>query len=236
MAITAQQIITRAYVLSGAVASGKTPTTAESNDALNALNEMLANWAEQGISVPYRTQITLPLVAGQHVYLLGEWEDADDRPLYIQEVWLEDSANNSYPFELIPVETYQRISQKEITSRPTRAWYEPQYPSGRLTMNSIPDQSYSLILWTLLQFTEFTELTTESVLPLSFSRPLRFNLAMELGGELGSPLDPRVIKIADDSFRTIKNANLAKRVPELKTDDALITPGRFDIRTGSSYR
>lgn len=236
MAITAQELITRSYILSGAVSSGNNPTTDESNDALNALNEMLANWAESGVSVPYRQKQSIALTTGKTEYLLGDFEDTDDRPLQVHESWLEDAENNTYPFEIIDVQEFARISQKTATNRPTRAWIEPQYPSSLLTLDAVPDQSYTLQIISVITFSEFDALTTESVLPTSYTRALRFNLAVELGGELGAPIDPRTIAIAETSFRTLKNANLAKRVPELKMDDALIIPGRFDIHTNGNYR
>jgi len=236
MPIKAQDLITRTLRLIGAVPSGVQPTQEDSDDALLTLNEMLSNWSEQGISIPFRSEVEVKLKAGKKTYSMGNGGDVPYRPLFIHETWLNDAINNTYPFEIIDLNEYGRISQKQAVYRPSRAWYESQHPLGLLTLDSIPDQSYTLFMWALLELDGFSTLSSTSKLPDAYTRALRYNLAYELGPEYGSPLDPRGIEIAQSSFRILKNANLAKRVPELKMDDALITPGRFDIRTGSYYR
>lgn len=230
MAITAQELITRAYVLSGAVSSGDTPTAEELNDGLNALNEMLTNWAEEHISVYFQDTYSVPIAAGTNSVTIGPTGDfVAERPLNINTSWLDDSNDQSYPFEMIDSGEYARISLKTDTGRPTRGWYNPTYPNGSIVFDKFAELPYTLRLICVTDFDEFTTLSTESVLPTAYTRALRFNLAVELGGELGSPLDPRVLGVASDSYRLLKNANLHRRTKTLTVDDALVSPGRYDI-------
>lgn len=230
MAITAQELITRAYILAGAVSSGGTPTAEELTDGLNALNEMLANWAVDNVSVPYQDVDVITLVVGDNSFTIGPTGDfVTDRPLSFQSAWIEDINDQTYPFEIIDVREYTRIAFKVDEGRPRRGWWNPTYPDGTMTMDKRAELPYRLHIVTLKQFDEFTTLSTESVLPTSYTRALRSNLCVDLGGELGAPLDPRVINMARDSLRKLKNANLERRVQGLQVDDALVNPGRYDI-------
>jgi hypothetical protein len=235
MAKTAQNLITRAYRLCGAISSGQEPTSDESDDGLEALNEMLTSWSEQNITVPYRVEDVATLQAGKTSYTIGIGGDINtERPLSVQEAWLVDASGSSYEFEItMMLREYARIVLKNQLQRPYRAWYEPTYPLGTLTLDGMPDQVYTLNFWSLKQLTEFSALTTESVLPVAYDRAMRFNLAIELGGELGNPLDARVVQIARDSFKNIKNANMARRVSKLSTDTALSWGRKYNIYTDS---
>lgn len=233
MASTAQTLITRAYRLAGAVSSGLNPTTEESDDGLSALNDMLSNWSERNITIPYRNEDLISLVSGKTTYTMGLGGDVNtDRPLSMQEAWLTDTGDVSYSFEItMALREYSRIANKNWNTRPGRAWYEPTYPLGTLTLDANPDQNYTLHVWSLKQLTEFSSLSSSSTLPAAYDRAIRFNLAVELGGELGSPMDPRTISIAKSSFEAIRNANLARRVNNLQVDRALRRRYIYDINS-----
>jgi len=242
MAITAQSLITRAYRLSGAVASGDDPTADESSDGLLALNEMLDNWSEQGISVPWTLTDNFNLSPGTITYNFGPALPGAPatltKPIHITDAWLLDEGSVSdpfdndaqtYPFEIIDSGEYARIAQKGESGRPSRGWYNYGEPNGTLVIDRDPDQVYSLIVISTKEINTFDSLSDTANMPLSYIRALRFNLAVELGGELGSPMDPRVLKVAGDSFKTIKNSNAARRIKTLTVDAATMTPGRYDI-------
>lgn len=230
MAITAQQLVTRAYLLLNAVESGEDPTADESADGLDALNEMLANWAEDGLSVPYRTQDQKTLTVGQGSYTWGSGGDINsDRPISIHEAWLDDNGT-SCPFEIIPISKYSRIVSKTDSSRPTSGWYEYQYPLSLLTLDFVPDDTYTLNLWSLKPFTEFSTLSSESDLPLSYTRAIRYNLAIELSGELQAPLHPSIPKIARESLSKLKARNMSNRAEQMTVDDALVCIGSRGVQ------
>ena len=162
---TAQQLITRAYLLLNAVDSGEDPTADESADGLLALNEMLANWAEDDLSVPYRTLDSVTLSATD-TYTWGTGGDINsDRPVSIDTAWLEESGTSS-PFEIsMGLREYSRIASKGVSGKPSSGWYESQYPLGLLTLDSVPDTAYMLKIWSIKQFTDFSSLFAVSDLP-----------------------------------------------------------------------
>ena len=235
MAITAQDLITRTLILIGAIDSGNTPTTDESDDALLALNEMLANWAEDHISVNFRTKDEIALTQGLADYTWGIGGDINTaRPVDVRESWLEDSDGSSYSFDIkMGAAEYSRIALKGSPGRPSRGWYQTTYPLGKLSLDNAPDAAYTLHVLSIKEFSEFSTLSAESVLPTSYTRALRYNLAVEIGPEYSAPLDPRTIDIADKSLKKIKAGNLVRRVNKLSCDNA-ITGSRsgYDIRIG----
>jgi hypothetical protein len=126
---------------------------------------------------------------------------------------------------------FTRIANKNLSTRPGRGWYEPVYPLGRLTLDANPDQTYTLHVWSLKQLTEFSTLSSSSVLPSAYDRAIIFNLALEIAGEIGAPMDPLNINIADKAFKNIRNANLARRVNTLSVDSALRRRTIYDIHS-----
>jgi len=247
MAITAQQIITRAYRTVAAVSSGDDPTVDELADGLDALNDFVYNLSEDGVSVPWLVTDYFTLSPGQLTYQVGPAlpgaPASETRPIQIIEAWVLDGLagadpyNNdlqTYPFEIISSREYAAIGLKKDTTRPSRGWYQYGEPNGTLVIDSNPDQSYTLVIQSQKDINPFGALSTASSMPPSYNRMLRFNLAVEIGSELGAPMDPRVIKIADDSLSSIKSANAARTVRNLVTDDALLNRGRYDI-SGDQY-
>lgn len=60
---TAQEIINGALRLLAVIQTGETPTSSESDDSLDALNQMLSGWADQGIDLEHADLVlgdTLP--------------------------------------------------------------------------------------------------------------------------------------------------------------------------------
>lgn len=55
----------------GALESGETPDADAANDALTTLNDLIAQWANSSMMIPYRTEIVAPLTAGIKDYTIG---------------------------------------------------------------------------------------------------------------------------------------------------------------------
>ena len=68
---TAQTTINRALRLIGAISSGESPTTDESNDGLTALNAMLESWQLDRLTVFAFQDKTFTLVASDGSITLG---------------------------------------------------------------------------------------------------------------------------------------------------------------------
>ena len=64
-------IITRAMKDIGVLAAGEVPTAEEAKDALDMLNDLLAQWSNENMMVFYRSEIIFPCVQDQTQYTIG---------------------------------------------------------------------------------------------------------------------------------------------------------------------
>jgi hypothetical protein len=97
--------------LIGAIAAGEILETAELNDALGSLNQMLSSWNTEGASLVGRTRLVIPISGGVNSYALTQ------RPVQI----VAGSASISYvdsPLEIVDAAGYEAIPipEKGLTS------------------------------------------------------------------------------------------------------------------------
>jgi hypothetical protein len=71
--MTARDLITRALRTIGVLAQGETPTAAEAQDALLALQDMVGSWGLHPLTLLTRERPTFNLVANEGTYTLGTW-------------------------------------------------------------------------------------------------------------------------------------------------------------------
>ena len=68
---TALDLISSSLRSIGALASGEVPTAEQTDDAFNMLNDMLAQWSNERMLVPYKTQVVFPVVPNTYQYTIG---------------------------------------------------------------------------------------------------------------------------------------------------------------------
>lgn len=56
----------------GALEAGEDPDADTANDCLNTLNDMIAQWSNASMMIPYTTEIIYPLTNGQATYTIGD--------------------------------------------------------------------------------------------------------------------------------------------------------------------
>ena len=71
MSVTAQEIITEALGIIGAIAIDETPTTSEINAGLKVLNIMLNSWSAQHLLLRGTTTATKTLTANDYPYTIA---------------------------------------------------------------------------------------------------------------------------------------------------------------------
>lgn len=62
-------------------------------------------------------------------------------------------------------------------------------------------------------------------------RALRYNLAAEYGADIGSPIDPRVIQMAKDTYGWLISQSTVSRELRLQDDGMMVSTGRYNITT-----
>lgn len=230
---TAQTIINRALRLIGALASGETPTSDESSDALTALNAMLASWQAEKLVVYAFVDTAFTMTPSDASYTVGPSANFNltPRPPKIEQCFVRAS-NIDYPVELIDRERWYNIADKTSTSDiPQYAYYEPSLTTGTLQLYPVPSAANSLHIVTWSSVAELATVGTTVTLPQGYERALAYNLAVELAPEYTADPSATVLGIARESKAAIRRANIR---PTLAVPDLVGMIGRkSDIYAGA---
>lgn len=203
--------------LLGALDPSDEPTAAEAADALAALNDLMASWANESLAVYQILQEGFATVAGTASYTIGSgatWNTT--RPLRIESAFLRDSSSNDSHVAIYNRDEYDAIPLKTTQFRPEALYYTPAVANGTVTLYGVPDAVYTLYLNSLKALQSFALLTTTVVLPPGYQRMLRYNLALEIAPEYNRKVPDAVLAIARESKANIKRLN--SRTPKLRLD------------------
>lgn len=229
---TALDLIKGSLRLIGSLATGETPSSADSSDALVTLNQLLDSWSNDGLIVYSRTREVFPLIASQSSFTIGTGGDFDTtRPINISEAGLIEN-DAEFPLEIITQQEYSQIVLKSTESNiPRRLYYEPEFPLGRIYLWPIPSSGNSIALYSMKPLASIASLATTISLPPGYERMIKYNLALELSPEYGKPIDGIIAQIASDSKNEIQRTNFR---PVMMKSDALGLGASkpWDYRTG----
>ena len=213
---TAQTIIDRAARLLGAIASGESPTSAESSDALIALNAMIASWQTEKLIVYAFVDTAFTLVASDSSYTVGPAGNfaLTPRPPKIEQVYVRKNSID-YPVELIDYARWNSIPDKTSDSDlPMYAYYEPTLATGTLQLWPVPNAASSLHIVTWTSVAELAAVGTTVTLPQGYERALAYNLAVEIAPEYEKEPSQTVVQIARESKAAIKRTNIRPMIAD----------------------
>ena len=230
---TAQTIVDRALRLIGAIASGESPTAAESSDGLTALNAMISSWQTEKLFVYAFVDTAFTMTPTDASYTVGPSGNFNltPRPPKIEQCFVRDN-NIDYPVTLIDKARWYGIPDKTVSSDiPQYAYYEPSLATGTLQVWPVPNTANSLHIVTWTTLAELASLATTVTLPQGYERALAYNLAMEVASEYEKAVPDVVARIAGESKANIKRANIR---PTLAVPDlvGLLNSGKSDIYSG----
>lgn len=236
---TALDIGTDALVRMGVYAPGEALSDADAATMLAVLNDMLDSWSNESLACYARAETSVVLTVNKYRYTIGIGGSADinaTRPLRILDspgtAYILDTNNNRYPMDVLNQDQWNLIGNiASVNSNiPSKLFYDPQYPLGIVNVFPVPNIGWTLYFDSLLQLTEFAELTSAMSLPPGYSRALKANLAIELWPYFkpdGSQPGAALIKAALDSKGNIKRTNIK--------DVTLVYDPELIARARSSY-
>lgn len=204
-----------------------TPTSTERSNALIDFQDMLSSWSIDGLLVPYYVTENFTLTIGQAVYTIGlaanspDLETATGRPIKPIRAWIRQS-NNDHPIVTMSEREYGEIARKDTTQRPTRMYYDPQYPNGTIRFNYESDLAHDFYLVSEKPLAEVTAIGDTLSLPLGVNRALVYNLAIDLAGGTKSRISDDVRRIAKESKDALERVNLLNKINPTKLDNALL--------------
>ena len=238
--MNALQIISAAMRNTNALASGETPTSAESQDCLDLLNLMMDAWSAERLMVFTITMKEFTLVPGKQTYTLGSGGDFDfPRPAKIYRAGIVWLANPAQPLE-IPLDMYSddqwaEVPIKNIQSTiPQIVYNDGAFPFMNLSFWCVPTvaDNVRLYMWTLL--TSFADLTTDYTFPPGYAEAIQYNLAVRIAANNIGFLNQATAALAVSAIARVKNINLP--TIEMKTDPFLTTNGKHYDWRSDTYR
>lgn len=224
---TAQTIIDAAYRKIGE----KNPTTDDSTEALENLNNMISSWGIELLNYYYPRE-NFTLTAGDAEYTIGDSGDFDTvRPITVNSAFLRDSNGSDYPLKVITIKDYDSIKVKTWEGRPESIYFVTEYPLAKIIFDCEPSEAYTLYLTSEKNFTEFTTVTTTFSLPDEFKEAIVYNLALTLAEDRGKPVPDYVVRKAKDLKEQLAFIRSVNRPAPEATFDFEDQTG-FNITTG----
>jgi hypothetical protein len=211
MTTTAGDQINGALRLLGVLAEGETPSAATSQDALNALNQMIDSWNTERLAVFSTQDQVFSWLPGFISRTLGPTGDfVGNRPILLDDsTYFKDPASGiSYGIKIINQQQYNGIAVKTVTSTyPQVIWVNMTYPNVEMYIYPVPTK---VLEWHFVSVQELTQpalLSTALTFPPGYLRAFRYNLACEFAPEFGIEPPPTVPRIAMTSKRNLKRIN-----------------------------
>jgi len=213
MSYTAQQLISRAWYLSGIVSrSLQTPTGSQISEGLEMLNSLLNFKQIDTDLIPYYTYIEMPLVAGEEFYFLPYVASVESATFNIDVI--------RYPMQSTTRRNYYASARTDnISSLPFNWNFNRSLGGGNLAVYFKPDSDYALKMMVKL-FLVDVELTTDmtnvsETVPYTFINSanqgydtgyleyLRYSLARYMCSEYGILFNPQSEQILNAMEREL---------------------------------
>jgi hypothetical protein len=225
---TAEDIIKLALKSIGVLGSGQSPSAEDADDALSALQDLIASWSAENLMVYYiEEQENFTLVSGTPSYTIGSAGDFNTtRPTEIVGAFVRVS-DRDYPVEIVDANTYRKRPLKSQANTPYYLYYNPDYPLGDVYV--YPAGDGELYIDSIKPLEEPSAVSDDMTFPEGYNRALRFNLAVDLAPEYGRQVSPELRVLAKESKQTIKRRSAAFHVEAVPIAMIGVAGARFDI-------
>jgi hypothetical protein len=208
---TAGDIINGSLRLLGVLAEGEVPSAETSQDALNAMNQMIDSWNTERLSVFATKDQVFTWPAGELSRTLGPSGDfVGARPVQLEDsTYFKDPGTGvSYGVKFINQQQYDGIAVKTVTSTfPQVIFVNNTFPDVEMFIYPRPTRALEWHFISVEELARPAALDTELHFPPGYLRAFRYNLATEMAPEFGMEPTPQVMRIAMTSKRNLKRIN-----------------------------
>jgi hypothetical protein len=180
---TVSDLIHSSFRLIGAVAAGETLETNELNDALVSLNQMIASWSTEKLSVYAINKETFPL-SGTQSYTMGPGGSfATARPVQIIAARATSgSGNYGRHLDIVDADAWTSTVERDGgINLPIKAFVDYAFPLATVWLWPVPAASTQVELYTMMEYTSFPQ-TPDN--PVHSFQPQRLSYTM--AGGVGS--------------------------------------------------
>jgi len=215
---TRTEIINRAFRIIGAVAVGQQPTSNESAQAVQALNDLVKAWQnEEHIYLWSLTLKTQTLSAGTYSYALP----TDPPFIWVDRAYLSQSGSDSM-LEQITWQEYQEIYDKDSSGTPYSFAVNGQ--DSKIYLYPSPNATDTLYMLGVAKLKDWDSAAGYGDFPQRFQMALTYGLAHQLSHEYGLPLQERQAYQAQERYYLDK----AKTSDRPRADEVVVK-GAFDL-------
>jgi len=229
---TAREIVEAALRKISAIGIGQSLPAEEADQALTALNTLIASWSAEGNMIYAETSETFNITANDGSYTIGTGADFNtSRPLVIQSAYVTLSGDD-YPLDLVDFKEYALIGDKTQQGTPEELYYDAGFPTGTIKLWPYPNEAGTITLYSQKALTGFSTLNTSFAMPGEYERALIYNLGIEMAPEYEKEPSMTVMRIAHQSKEIVSTQNTRNDTNVSRVDGALQGQGAFNIYTG----
>jgi hypothetical protein len=222
---TVRQLIEDSLVEISVLADGESMGASQGQRALRKLNQLIETWSADGFLVFKTIQESLTVSTSGATIGSGQTLNTE-APIQIESAKI--SLNNlDYDVELISSQEYAGISSKSQTGRPTRLYYEGRGTGAKIYLWPVPDQSYTLKLFSQKKIASFSDLSETVTLPPGYEALIVSNLAMALCPSYGQEPLGSLVKSAQDSYAACARSSFVA----VKMTSDLAPQGQYNINS-----
>ena len=195
-------------------------TQNETTYHLSRINSMMDSWANERLMIPYLSQTSFPLTASTVSYSIGVGGTFNMvRPTKIVDpCFIRDTQNVDSELEIINMETYGRIVQKQTSgSYPAYLAYDQGYSTTSTATVYVwpgPTSALTLFINTLQPLLNFSTVTQTLLLPPGYQDAIESNYAVR--SAIGViPVSNDLKEMARTTKAAIKTGNLISPISRL---------------------
>lgn len=212
---TTNELIINALYLLGELGVGETPDAFMLSSGLELINELIDKFASDSIYIPYLTELSFNMVAGQATYSISDMIPADvtaDRvvDLSFANYTVPSSGQGIiYPLQIINKAQYYGVTRLfPLQTRPGFIFLDKQPLESTVTLYPQPDQPYPCLLGVKLMLDKLVANQSLSEVPPFYYGFMKYCLARKFLSYYPSGNWPQTAEEEyQDYFNIIKNAN-----------------------------
>lgn len=218
MMATVQDLIISSLRRLNVLTKSELPSNSESQEALEALNDLIDSWSNSSYLNAYRTQETYPLTSGVATYTIGSGGDFNTQKPNVITSAIVSSGDTDYTLKMITDSNYLALSNKDTVSIPSLLSFNNAYPLGVISLYPSPSAGYTITIETENPFAAYTSTNDVVNLPNGWRRALIYNLAVDLAPEYGQTPSPTLEAKAKEAKAYISLNSLRNNLPLYEVD------------------
>jgi hypothetical protein len=222
---TAQDLIDSSLRLLGVIDQEGTPTSAQRNQGLDALNALIDSLVINRLANYVASDESITMASASATWGVGATINSV-RPVKVLAARRVDGAYE-YPVQVLDMEQYRAISDKSVSGTIYAVAYDPTYASSFGTLYVVGGVG-TVKVTALKPWVQYATLATSLGLPPGYTRALRHALAIELAPEYTVPASPTSEAIVDTLMQNLKAVN--STIPDVA--NAYDSSARYDINSG----